>query len=150
MSCACLCGLGYVQVPELDYTKCFSSAVLGVTFCIVFILMIKKYGWIGEIIDIKTDFLYGELEEEIYLKTPTGMNIVTGKKLESGDCLVLLKAMYGLVQAAQQFYKNLVRITVGKMRFKKSNANGFLLMRIKDLGMAILFVYDACDQQGCS
>ena len=59
-----------------------------------------KYGWVGEIIDNKTAFLYGELEEEIYLKITTGLDIVTDKKLESGDCLVLLKAMHRLVQAA--------------------------------------------------
>ena len=45
-----LCGLGYVQVPGLDYTENFSPVVLEVTFCIVFILMIK-YGWISEIVD---------------------------------------------------------------------------------------------------
>ena len=36
--------------------------------------------------------------------------------------MVLLKSMYGLVQAAQQFYKKLVCVTVGKMGFKKSDA----------------------------
>ena len=57
-----LCGLGYVQVPRLNYTKNFSPVVLEVTFCIVLVLMIK-YGWVGEINDVDTDFLYRELEE---------------------------------------------------------------------------------------
>ena len=125
--CARLCGLGYVQVPRLDYTEHFSPVVLEVTFCIVLILMMK-YGWVREIVDVETSFLYGELEEEIYLKTPTGLDLVTGEKYEPGDCLVLLKAMYGLVQVARQFYKKLVRITVVKMGFQKSNANACLLM----------------------
>ena len=81
------------------------------------------------------------MEEEIYLKIPTRLDIVTGEKSESGDCLVLQKAMYGLVQAAQQFYKKMVRVTVGKMGFKKSNANGCLLMRAEDQGTVILCVY---------
>ena len=138
--CARLCGLGYVQVPRLDYTKKFSPVVLEVNFCIVLILMMK-YGWVREIVDVETAFLYGKLEEEIYLKTPTGLDLVTGKKSEPGDCLVLLKAMYGLVQAACQFYKKLVRITVGKMGFKKINANGCLLMRVTEQGTVILCVY---------
>ena len=108
-----LCGLGYIQVPRLNYIEYFSPVVLEVTFCIVLILMIK-YRWVGEIIDIETDFIYSKLEEEIYLKTPTSLDIVTGIKSESEDSLVLLKAMYGLVQAAQHFYKKLVRVTVGK------------------------------------
>ena len=78
--------MGYVQVPRLDYTENFSPVVLEVTFRIVLILMIK-YGWVSEIVNIKAAFLYGKLEEEIYLKTPTGLDIVTEKNTESGDCL---------------------------------------------------------------
>ena len=135
-----LCGLGYVQVPGLDYTENFSPVVLEVTFCIVLILMIK-YGWVGEIVDVETAFLYGKLEEEIYLKIPAGLDLVTGEKSEPGDCLVLLKAMYGLVQAARQFYKKLVRVTVGNMGFKKSDADSCLLMRVVEIGTVILCVY---------
>ena len=91
--------------------------------------------------NVETAILYGKLEEEIYLKTPTGLDLVTGEKSEPGDCLVLLKAMYGLIQAARQFYKKLVRITVGKMGFKKSDADGCLLMRVIKQGTVILCVY---------
>ena len=91
--------------------------------------------------NVETAILYGKLEEEIYLKTPTGLDLVTGEKSEPGDCLVLLKAMYGLVQAARQFYKKLVRITVGKMGFKKSDANGYLLSRLIKQGTVNLRVY---------
>ena len=38
-----------------------------------------KYGWVREIVDVETAFLYSKLEEEIYLKTPTGLDLVTGK-----------------------------------------------------------------------
>ena len=60
--CACLCGLEYVQVPGLDFTDNFSPVVLEVTFQIILILMIK-YGWIIEIVDVETAFLYCDLEE---------------------------------------------------------------------------------------
>ena len=137
--CARLCRLGYVQVPGIDYTGNFSPVVLE-AFCIVLILMIK-YGWVGEIVDVEAALLYCELEIEIYLKIPTGLEIVTGEKTKPGDCLVLQKAMYRLVQAAQQFYKKLVRVTVGKMGFKKRNADGCLLMRVVEIGTVILCVY---------
>ena len=74
--------------------------VLEVTFQIVLILMIK-YGWIREIVDIKTSFLYINLDKEIYLKFPTGLDFITGEEYDSSDCLILLKAMWGLVQAAR-------------------------------------------------
>ena len=54
---------------------------------------------------------------------------------------MLLKAMYGLVQAVSQFYKKLVRVTVSKMGFKNSNTDGCLLMRVVGLGTVILCVY---------
>ena len=37
-----------------------------------------KYGWIGTIVDVETEFLYGDLEKEIYLKIPTGLDLITG------------------------------------------------------------------------
>ena len=129
-----------VQVPGLNYTKKFSPVVLEVTFCIVLILMLK-YKWVGEIVNVKTAFLYRELEEEIYLKIPARLDIVTGEEFKDEECLVLQKAMYGLVQAARQFYKKLVRITVNEMGFKKCNADGCLLMRVKKLGTVILCIY---------
>ena len=68
-------GLVYVQVPGIDFTDNLSPLVLEVTFQIVLILMIK-YSWIKEIVDVKTSFLYGDLEEEIYRKIPT----ITGQE----------------------------------------------------------------------
>ena len=56
-----LCGLGYAQVPGLDFTDNFLPVVLEVTFQIVLILMIK-YSCIGEFFDIKTAFLYDDLQ----------------------------------------------------------------------------------------
>ena len=57
-----------------------------------------KYKWETEIIDIETAFLCGNLEEEIHLK-------ITSKKIEKNDCLILDQAIYGLVQAASQFFR---------------------------------------------
>ena len=73
-----LCGLGYVQVPGVDYQDNFSPVVLEVTFRTVLVLMLV-YEWIREIVDIKTAFLYGDLEEEIYLRVLEGISEVTGE-----------------------------------------------------------------------
>ena len=55
-----------------------------------------KYGWEAEIIDIETAFLYGKLEEEIYLKIPDGYEKYTSKKIDKDDCLILDQAIYRL------------------------------------------------------
>jgi len=55
------------------------------------------------LIDIDTAFLSGDLDQEIYMELPEGM---TGF---NGECLLLLKALYGLACAgsltvAQEIY----------------------------------------------
>ncbi len=59
------------------------------------ILQIAKLVWNLDAILIKVDtaFLCGDLEEEIYMDIPEGL---TGF---SDECLLLLKALYGLVQS---------------------------------------------------
>ena len=53
-------------------------------------------------IDISTAFLYGDLDEEVYLAIPEGFNqFVTGEKNEENPTQVLKlnKALYGLKQS---------------------------------------------------
>ena len=88
-----------------------------------------KYGWEAEIIDIKTAFLYGNLEEEIYLKIPNGYEKYTSKKIDKNDCLILDQAIYGLVQAVRQFFKKMIKVLEKKMNFGRSMNDQCLLMR---------------------
>ena len=45
----------------------------------------------------------GDLEHEIYMKIPEGYDEVISEDVDKEDCLILQKAIYGLVQAARQF-----------------------------------------------
>ena len=73
------------------------------------------------IINVKTAFLHGKLEEEIYMDLPQG--------LEGNDdeCLLLLKSLYGLVQAAWQWWKHFIEI-LKKLGFKGGYANPCLMV----------------------
>ena len=56
---------GFLQIPGVDHQDNFSSVIYDTTFRIILVMWIQ-YGWEAEIINIKTAFLYGNLEEEIY------------------------------------------------------------------------------------
>jgi Reverse transcriptase (RNA-dependent DNA polymerase) len=57
------------------------------------IMLISKLIWnlIACIIDLETAFLHGDLQEEIYMTIPEGMNS------NPDDCLLLTKTIYGLI-----------------------------------------------------
>ena len=54
-----------------------------------------------ELLDVKTAFLYGEFEEEIYMDQPEGF-IVPGK---NNYVCKLKKSLYSLKQSPRQWYK---------------------------------------------
>ena len=67
-----------------------------------------------EQLDVKTAFLHGDLEEEIYMQQPEGF-----KEPGKEDYVCLLKrSLYGLKQSLRQWYKwfNSFMVTHGYMR----------------------------------
>ena len=66
------------------------------------------FGLTTKIVIIETAFLYGEIEEEIFVECPPGMEGVTRENV-----LGLTNCIHGLVQAARQNYKSLW-ISLGK------------------------------------
>ena len=95
-------------------------------------------GWISEIVDAETTVLYGDLEEEIYMKIPSGLAEYFGSEVEEDECLILLKSIYGLVQAARHFFKKLTSILIYSMGFKKCLADQCLFIKENDRGTIIL------------
>ena len=61
------------------------------------------------------------------MKLPEGIGLFLNKKFGSDDALILVQAMYGLVQAARQFFKKLRDTMVKKMGFTKCLSDQCLL-----------------------
>ena len=47
------------------------------------------------VMDVETPFLYGEIDEEIFMKSPVGMEEIDPGS-SSEDCYQLVKRIYGL------------------------------------------------------
>jgi hypothetical protein len=91
---------GFSQVEGIDYDEIFSPVVWFETVQMMIALAALK-NWHITRLDVKTAFLYGELDEELYMEQPEGF------KVQGQDRKVMrLKcAIYGLKQAALAWWK---------------------------------------------
>ena len=99
-----LVALGYKQQLGIDYTETHAPVITDMTLWILIMNSITKRQEIM-LVDIETAFLEGELDEEIYIKLPKGLEHVDEVKTNSVG--KLNKTIHGLVQAARQFYRTL-------------------------------------------
>ena len=96
-----LVALGYSQIPGVDYTDNFAPVAHDVSFRIALArMMVEKLDRL--VMDVETAFLYGDIEEEIFMKSPVGMEEIDPGSSPQ-DCYQLKKGIYGLCQAARQF-----------------------------------------------
>jgi hypothetical protein len=86
--------------------------------------------------DVKTTFLNGEIEEEVYIKKPEGFMIHNDK---SHMCR-LKKALYGLKQAPHAWYEKMDGFLMS-LGFNKSTANLKLYYHIVGNECLILVLY---------
>ena len=87
---------GYSQTHGLDYTETYAPVAKTYSFRMVMAIAAEKDLEMIQL-DVKTAFLYGTLEEEIYMKQPEGFAI-PGKEEE---VCRLVKSLYGLKQASR-------------------------------------------------
>jgi len=74
-------------------------------------------------VDIRTAFLNGELDEEVFIAVPEGLY-----DMYPGKCFRLKKAIYGLKQAAKAFWRQLLQC-VEDIGFTRSAADPCLYVK---------------------
>ena len=91
--------------------------------------------------DVETAFLYGDIEEEIFMKSAVGMEkIDLGSSPE--DCYQLKKGIYGLCLAARRFWKKFVdTIKKESFGFTISRADPCMLFIENESGISIIIMY---------
>ena len=128
-----LVALGYSQIPGVDYTDNFAPVAHDVSFRIALArMMVEELDSL--VMDVETAFLYGD-------KSPVGIEeIDPGSSPE--DCYQLKKGIYGLCQAARQFWKKFID-TIKKESFgiQVSPADPCMLFKENELGICIIIMY---------
>ena len=115
---------GCRQRAGLDYEELFAPVAKVPTFRLLMAIAAREK-WHTKHVDIKTAFLYGELQEEVFMEQPEGFEV------KDHICL-LEKAMYGLKQASRVWYLRL-RSVLENMGFQISDHDaGLFIMHHQD------------------
>ena len=93
--------LGCLQKEGIDYEETFAPVAKVTTFRLM-LAMSKVLNLKIHQLDVDSAFPYADLDEEVYMAPPPGMD------LKEGYCLKLDKSLYGLKQAPRNWNKNIV------------------------------------------
>lgn len=126
---------GFTQKFGIDYDEVFAPVTRSSTFRTLLTIASAR-NLIVQQYDVKTAFLNGSLEEEIYMKPPPGY-------LDSNKVLKLHKSLYGLKQAARVWNQTLNKsMTNQGFRQSKYDECLYVLNNQSDVCYAIVHVDD--------
>ncbi|RYA67166.1 hypothetical protein DD595_26500, partial [Enterobacter cloacae complex sp. 4DZ3-17B2] len=100
---------GYAQQKGIDYDETFAPTSRASTVRSL-VAIAAHHGWKVHQLDIKTAFLNGDLQEEVYVIQPSGF-VVKGQ--EQKVCR-LRKALDGLKQAPRAWYEKIHTYLIGQ------------------------------------
>ena len=126
---------GFSQVEGVDFNEIFSPVVRFETVRMMLALAALE-NWHITGLDVKSAFLYGELDEELYMEQPEGFKI----KGQEHKVLRLLRAIYGLKQAALAWWKALDK-SMAALKCKRLLADSGIFVFRKDNDLVVIIVY---------
>ncbi|OMO51796.1 Reverse transcriptase, RNA-dependent DNA polymerase [Corchorus capsularis] len=131
----CLVVKGFAQKACIDFDEIFSPVVKMSSIRVVLGLAASLNLEIEQL-DVKTAFLHGDLQEEIYMDQPEGFKV---KGKEHMVCR-LKKSLYGLKQALRQWYKKFDSFMVSHL-FKRTATDPCVYFRSFGNNFIILLLY---------
>nr|AAU90089.1 putative polyprotein [Oryza sativa Japonica Group] len=126
---------GYVQQQGIDYEEVFAPVARMETVRLLVALAAHE-GWQIHHMDVKSAFLNGELEEDVYVVQPPGF-VVEHKE---NKVLKLKKALYGLKQAPRAWYAKLDS-TLANLDFVRSATENAVYTRGEGNARLVVGVY---------
>lgn len=131
---------GFTQVKGIDFDETFAP-VARLDSLRYLLALAALEDWEIHQVDVKSAYLNGELDEEIYMEQPEGF-VAAG---EERKVCRLLKALYGLKQAGRQWHLRLRSVLekLGFVAFDSGDVSIFVLRRqVGDIIILIVYVDD--------
>ncbi|WZZ73743.1 hypothetical protein YC2023_085113 [Brassica napus] len=126
---------GYTQVYGEDYLETFAP-VAKLHIIRILLSLAINLEWDLRQMDVKNAFLQGELEDEVYMRPPPGMEDF----VKPGNVLRLKKAIYGLKQSPRAWFHKL-STTLNGRGFVKSEADHTLFTLTSKQGIVVSLIY---------
>ncbi|GJR70946.1 putative ribonuclease H-like domain-containing protein [Tanacetum coccineum] len=125
---------GHRQEEGIDYDEVFAP-MARIEAIRIFLAFASYMGFIVYQMDVKSAFLYGKIDEEVYVSQPSGFLDPKYPKI----VYKVVKALYGLHQAPRAWYATLStfllksgyrRGTIDKTLFIKKDTNDIMLVQV--------------------
>ena len=126
---------GFSQKEGIDYEDTF-SLVARYTSIITIMALASMMKWDLHQIDVKTAFLNGVIEEEVYIEQPQGFEVEDRR----AHICKLKKALYGLKQAPRAWYGRIDSFLTS-LDFTKSKVDPNLYFKVIEDEPIILLLY---------
>ncbi|CAA7041690.1 unnamed protein product [Microthlaspi erraticum] len=89
---------GFTQREGIDYDEVFAPVVKHISIKILMFLVVQENLELEQM-DVKTAFLHGDIDRELYIEQPEGFEV----NPEKDQVCLLKKSLYGLKQAPRQW-----------------------------------------------
>ncbi|SLM33334.1 Ribonuclease H-like domain [Lasallia pustulata] len=127
---ACWVVRGFEQKEGIDYNETFASVVKPMSYKAIFAIATALDLYMEQM-DIKTAFLYGDINEEIYVEQPNGLDQIPGKFHElSSDLGVFTRGNYYIAV----YVDDLLFVGPKKSEIKKVKQSFNKCFKMTDLG----------------
>ena len=127
---------GFLQKPGLDYFEVFTPVARHETIRLVIAIAANK-NWPLMHLDVKSSFLNGPLQEELYVSQPPGFK----KKNRVGMVFKLHKALYGLKQAPRAWNLKIDSFFKKQGFHKCEMEYGVYVQHTSEGNMILVFLY---------
>ncbi|RVW93168.1 Retrovirus-related Pol polyprotein from transposon TNT 1-94 [Vitis vinifera] len=132
---------GFSQRPGVDYEETYSPVMDAITFRFLISLAVSE-GLDMRLMDVITAYLYGSMDNDIYMKIPEGFKLpdANNTKPRSMYSIKLQRSLYGLKQSGRMWYNRLSEYLL-KEGYVNNPICPCIFIKKSETGFAIIAVY---------